>query len=38
MNKCLGMEYEEIGKTHAEWNKSGPLVSIHTLSFVDFAG
>jgi 6-phosphogluconate dehydrogenase len=38
MNKCLGMEYEQIGKTFAEWNKSGPLVSIHTFSFVHFAG
>jgi 6-phosphogluconate dehydrogenase len=25
---CLGLEYEEIGKSFEEWNKSGPLVSV----------
>jgi 6-phosphogluconate dehydrogenase len=29
MNNCLGMEYEEIGKSFEEWNKSGPLVSVY---------
>jgi 6-phosphogluconate dehydrogenase len=28
MNHCLGMEYEEIGKSFEEWNNSGPLVSV----------
>jgi 6-phosphogluconate dehydrogenase len=28
MSHCLGMEYEEIGKSFEEWNKSGPLVSV----------
>jgi 6-phosphogluconate dehydrogenase len=28
MSHCLGMEYEEIGKSFEEWNKSGPLVNV----------
>jgi hypothetical protein len=28
MSHCLGMEYEEIGKSFEGWNKSGPLVSV----------
>ena len=28
MNHCLGMEYEEIGKSFEKWNNSGPLVSV----------
>ena len=27
MNRCLGMDYEEIAQTFEDWNKSGPLVS-----------
>lgn len=30
MNHCLGMEYEEIGKSFEEWNNSGPLVIVST--------
>ena len=28
MSHCLGMEYEEIGKSFEEWNESWPLVSV----------
>jgi hypothetical protein len=28
MSHCLGMEYEEIGKSFEECNKSGPLVNV----------
>lgn len=32
MNRCLNMEYEEIANVFEDWNKSGPLVSVHPFS------